>query len=546
MSSNGKLIINCGASHISAAVFSGQSGSLVLEQFAVQELEYDFSIDNDWLNTLAFAVSDLLARNKMGGDVSLIAPGYQLLTKPIKVPHVEEDKRAQIIAFEAQQNIPYPLHEVVWDSQVIADDGVETEVILIAAKAEIVNQLCGHMGSQGLIPQTVQAAPTLDYNAYRNAYPGDQEDALLVNVGARSTNLLFINETGFFVRNIALAGNTLTQSLADNLGKTFRQAESIKVAYFTGETTYESSHPSAQTLETEGQSFQKKLNQEITRSIVNFRRQHGAKAPTRILLTGRGALLPKLADRLSDVQNVPVEYFNPLSGVSFGSSVDRGFVEDNIHNLSEVLGEACRPQLEGAVSINLLPAALADRLTFQRKKPFIVAGVALLAMSTLPPIIYFQGIGVAHTQQAAVLEQRIEPLEKYQGKISEQQDNVKALRKQVNNLESLVDSKSNWPIFLSDLQERLQEVQDVWLDELKLEGSTDKRLQLSGRLLVKDYDPQNSTASAERSYARVDALLSRFTESKFISKVTGQRFNPENPRILEFDFTLVQNPDNPL
>lgn len=546
MSSNRTLIINCGASHVSASVFSGQGGSLVLEDFAIQQLEYDFSIDDDWLNSVTFAVKDLLTQHKLGGDANLIAPGYQLLTKSIKVPHVDEAKQAQIIAFEAQQNIPYPLHEVVWDSQVIADDGVETEVILIAVKAEVVNNLCNQMGAQGVASQSVQAASILDYNAYKLAYPDAAEDTLLINIGARSTNLLFVNESGFFVRNIALAGNSLTQSLADNLGKTFRQAESIKVAYFSGQTNYEAGHPSVQILENNAQVFQKKLNQEITRSIVNFRRQRGAKAPARILLTGKGSLIPGLAEQLSTVQKVPAEQFNLLECVSLGKSVDESYVEQNLHNLSEVVGEAIRLQQPDAVSINLLPASLANRMAFARKKPFLVAAAAMLALSTLPPLIHYQSTASVFTDQEKELQKRIAPLENFQAQIGENQEKIEDLAEQINNLEGLVDSKSNWPIFLSDLQQRLQDVKDVWLNDLTLDRSSGKLLKLSGRLLIRDYDPANPTESSKKAFDRVNTLLTSFTESKFISQVTGQRFDTNDPRILEFSFTLVQNPDNPL
>ena len=65
------------------------------------------------------------------------------------------------------------------------------------------------------------------------------EDVLLINIGARSTNLLFKNAAGgFFVRNIQLGGNSLTQNIADSLGKPFAQAEEIKHKFFNGQLDY--------------------------------------------------------------------------------------------------------------------------------------------------------------------------------------------------------------------------------------------------------------------------------------------------------------------
>ena len=57
----------------------------------------------------------------------------------------------------------------------------------------------------------------------------------LVNIGARSTNLLFKNPDGFFVRNIQLGGTTLTQNIADSIGKPFAKADELKHKFFSGD-----------------------------------------------------------------------------------------------------------------------------------------------------------------------------------------------------------------------------------------------------------------------------------------------------------------------
>lgn len=99
MSSKNKLIINCGASHVSVAEFGTASGRLVLESFQMQELNYDYSVQENWLNALTFALKTM----KVSGKATIIAPSMLLLTKTIKIPHVEPDRRAEVIAFEAEK-----------------------------------------------------------------------------------------------------------------------------------------------------------------------------------------------------------------------------------------------------------------------------------------------------------------------------------------------------------------------------------------------------------------------------------------------------------
>ena len=136
MSSSKRLIINCGDSSVTAAVVASHGASLQIEKLVTQDLDYDYSNDDAALQSTAEALAALTRVHKLSGQATLILPGHQLLTKTIRIPHVEEAKRAQVIAFEAQNNIPYPLNEVVWDSQVVGDDGVETEVLFIAAKTD--------------------------------------------------------------------------------------------------------------------------------------------------------------------------------------------------------------------------------------------------------------------------------------------------------------------------------------------------------------------------------------------------------------------------
>ena len=171
MSSPRSIIINCGATHVGVAVFTNNPGNLVLERYVVEELDYDYAGEDAWLGALAVALGGIVRRLKISGPASVIVPGYQLLTKSIRVPQVEKAKQAQIIGFEAQNQIPYPLNEVVWDSQIISTDGVEAEVMLFALKQDAASRIAGVVAASGLTPSTLEASTILDYQAWRAANP---------------------------------------------------------------------------------------------------------------------------------------------------------------------------------------------------------------------------------------------------------------------------------------------------------------------------------------------------------------------------------------
>ena len=134
---------------------------------------------------------------------------------------------------------------------------------------------------------------------------------MVVNIGAKSTNLLFINPTGFLIRSIAIGGNTLTQNISDSLGILFEKAEEIKKSYFSGEVAFSPDDPSVQVLENCSQQFLTRASQEITRSIVTYKRLKKGKSPNRMFLSGRGALLNNLPEYLSQSQSLNIDYFDP-------------------------------------------------------------------------------------------------------------------------------------------------------------------------------------------------------------------------------------------
>lgn len=548
MSSSKQLIINCGASRVTAAQVNSPGGGLQIEKLVTQDLEYDFSNDDAWLDAVAGALRELSHVHKLSGKASIIIAGNQVLTKTIRIPHVEEAKRAQIIAFEAQQNIPYPLHEVVWDSQVVADDGIETEVLFIACKSNTIDDFCASVAAAGFAPESISAATVLDYNAIQFAYPELEDDVLLINIGARSTNLLFKNSEGFFVRNIQLGGNSLTQNIADSLGKRFDEAEEIKQKFFTGALEHTDEDSGAKLLKGCADSFIRRMSQEITRSIVNYRRQKGAAAPKRIFLSGRGALLHGLTDQLSSSQKLPVEFFDPLQDVTF----DGGITTDTDAlrlEISEIIGQASRHLVPDGAGVNLLPDEIQTEIAFRAKKPLLCAAALCLALAPWPAFLGFKQLGSAYEAQAQAVQAQVYPLQSRQSAIVRSEDRARAIGEQVQRVEGLVHSKTNWIQFFAGLQESLTQVEDVWLDDLAVEreqsdagGELSYEIVLKGQMLVRD-SADGGAVNQEVLTRRIKSLQSSFETSDFIVASQPPNINWNTLRsglnVLPFTINLV-------
>lgn len=556
MSSSKQLIINCGASRVTAAVTEVQSGALNLERWVTVPLDYDFTEDEAWLGAVRSALRELSHEHRFSGKATIIIPGNQVLTKTIRIPHVEEGKRAQILAFEAQQNIPYPLHEVVWDSQVVGDDGVETEVLFIACKANTISEICRIVSAAGFTPERINAATILEYNALQLASEDYEEDVLLINIGARSTNLIFKSENGFFARNIQLGGNTLTQNIADSLGKPFAQAEEIKQKFFSGELDYGDDDSGAKLLQGSADAFVRRTSQEITRSIVNYRRQKNAPSPKRILLTGRGALLRGLSEQLATSQKIAVDFFDPLRGAILGSGITTEPEELRLE-AGEIIGEAGRDLVADSAGVNLLPGDLQAEIAFRSKKPILLVAAICLALAPWPAFVGYKGLSATYSNEAATLQAQATPLQLRQSEIASTEERARAIGESIEQLEGLKNSKANWIQFFAKLQESLMQVEDVWLDDLSVErteaAADDEKpnfeIVLKGQMLVRE-TADGGEIDQEVLTRRIKNLQSSFEASEFIETSRSPKINWEpildGLNLLPFTINLVVDPSKTL
>jgi type IV pilus assembly protein PilM len=555
MSSSKQLIINCGASRVTAAVVSSGGGTVQIEKLVTESLQYDYSNDDAWLGSVGLALHTLHHEHKFSGRASFIIPGNQVLTKTIRIPHVEESKRAQIIAFEAQQNIPYSLHEVVWDSQIVGDDGVETEVLFIACKSNTIDEFCGEVARAGFSVDTINAATVLDYNAIQFAYPALEEDVLLINIGARSTNLLFKNLEGFFVRNIQLGGNSLTQNIADSLGKPFAKAEEVKHKFFSGELDYSDDDSGAKLLTSCSDSFMRRMGQEITRSIVNYRRQKGGAAPKRILLSGRGALLKGLSDQLAASQKLGVEFFDPLQNVTLDAELASDSTALRLE-ISEIIGAAARHMVADSAGVNLLPDEVQREMEFSSKKPYLMLAAICLALAPWPVFLGYKQLGSAYEKAVQATQAQVVPFQSRQAQILDNTDKAVKISASIRRVEGLVNSKTNWIQFFAELQASLSKAEDVWLDSLEVQrekpgqGEASYEVLLEGQMLVRETADGTGGIDQEVISRRIKSLQSSFEDSKFIVSSKPPNISWSDLRsglnVLTFTINLVVNTAKPL
>jgi len=556
MSSHKISVLNCGASQFSLGVFTLDGEQPTMERLVTRDLDYDFSEEEQWLSAILAGLRDVVSEEKISGEVQVVLPGFLLLTKTLRIAHVDGGKQAQMIAYEAQQNIPYQLSDLNWSYQILSDDGIETEVIFIGIRSSMCRRFCDEISKIGFQTVSVNASTILDYNAYQLTHPDDGEDALVVNIGARASNLTFIQQDGFFVRNISLGGNALTQSLGDSLGKGFKEAERIKVNYFT---TEHSDHTSTEIIDNATNAFMRKLSQEITRSIVNFRQQKKGKAPKKILLTGRSALIAGLPEFLGESQRVEVSFFDPGQHIQLGSNVNAETQAIEIFQSSELIGEVAKSIVPNGVGVELLPEEIRKEMSFKGKRIWILAAALIVAVAPIPFLLQAQSEAVIYQEASDSIERQLPARQAELQRIEGLLISIKEAKTQVDRFDDLVNSKSNWLLFFAELQSALFDIGDVWLDELLVDrtgsgANIRYRLSVEGRLLVRQQDSDQVVGINEIDETllsnRIRTLSDVFTSSPFISERLSLRIDFQaiqgGQPLLPFEFIFSIEPERPL
>ena len=553
MSQKKATIVNLAASNVSVSQFSAASGALVLEQFYVEEIAPGLTGDEEWLNAAIAALANLVNQHELKGRVTVIAPAFLLLQKPLKVAQVEKAKQAQIVAFEAQNAIPYPLNEVNWDSQLIASDGVEAEVLLFALRTEVATRIANLVTSTGLRPMSIQAAPLLDSQALRLGGGSSAEEVLIVNVGARSTTLSFVGPGGVNIQTATnMGGNLLTQGVSDNTGQPFATSEAIKVGYFSGVLQLAETDPQVAVLQANAQTFIRRLAQDINRRLINVRRGANGRQPARILVTGRGSQVPGLAEQLCETLRLQVETFDPSAVITPGEGITADQLQRAKHQITEVIGEAARLVLPQPIGVNLIPRDIAAQQAFDARKPRLLAAAALAAAAPFCVWLALASSEGWNKQQIAEVQNRQGELTARRLAIEESRKQATELAAKCKELEFVVLNRSNWPAFLGDLQTRVGACKNTWIEEMHVkyetvppapvpEGQTPPppqvvtKVVLSVRFLFADvpFDVKQYRSASEKKH--ISQLLEAVRKSPYVSAV------PEN-EIVVTEQNTIRNP----
>lgn len=529
------LTLDIGASRLVLAEFAPGSpgGAPVLERFGVAEL----GVSKQESDPSAYIVAALheLVRNEgfRPGPVLIALSGQSVFPRYVKLPPVGRDKIQQMIRYEAEQNVPFPIDEVVWNYQLVGDSSLgEQDVFLVAVKKENVTPMTESVRAAGFDPELVDVAPLALYNCVRYNYE-DNGCTLVLDIGARNTNLLCIEKNRIFSRSIPVAGNNITQEIANNLKIGFDEAEQLKcrlASVSPGGAFAPDDDPEADRVAKVVRNVATRLHAEVSRSINFYRSQQSGSQPSRVLLTGGSAVIPNLDVFFRDKLKAETELLNPFVNLSVGSRLDEAAVSDEIVNLGVVSGLALRRRLSCPIEINLMPPELIRERAFRRCLPYFGLAAAGLILTFFSWALYASQMRRIYDSQRQALVLQVEELRRVSGRLDRELESQSRIMARIASLEDVVGRREFWPAVFEGLGEAM--LPGMWIvavEPLRDNGGRVSHLRLRGRGF-RDAMDEAAVEEDGRMLTAVERLRNRvnrqpvFSESSIVSLQEPSRY----------------------
>ena len=426
--------LNIGASYIELAEYeAGAKGALTLTRYGTAKL--DAPLDFETADTILSPALLGIVRDTgiKPGKVAMSVLGQMVFPKFAAIPMAGgEEKFEQMVRYEIEQGIPFPIDEMVCDRQVLGDtENGDKAVMIVAAKIAQVEALTNAVQAAGFQPEIVDAAPTALTNAVRYNHPEEADSCVITLwLGSKATTLIITEGDKIYTRLIQVGSHTIAKDVATALGCSPEEAQRYvdEKGYVSMGGVTEDEDEVSDRISKVCRAVMTRLHAEVSRSVNFYRSQQGGGMPVKVYITGALALLPQVDQFFMDSLQIPVEFFNPFERIGVGPKVDAQALDTDGALLAATAGLAVHAAGEARFAVNLLPPALVQARAEKAKIPFIVAGGVTLILAL---VLLMLGIGyqtkVIEAQCEAV-QSKVNSLVSFDKKVDVEQKKLEAMQ----------------------------------------------------------------------------------------------------------------------
>ncbi|MGC4122300.1 MAG: type IV pilus assembly protein PilM [Myxococcales bacterium] len=290
-----------------------------LQAFGSKPLPPEAIVDGALMNSTAIvqAVQELVAELKIKHkEVAIGVSGHSVIIKKISLPRMTQEELDESIQWEAEQYIPFDVKDVNIDTFPLStgnDQAGQMDVLLVAAKKDMINDYTSVVTEAGLAPVIVDVDAFAVQNCYEANYDMPKGDTIvLINAGASVVNInILANGVTTFTRDVTIGGNQFTEEIQKQLNVSYDEAEALKI----GGNRADADSVVPQEVERVLGSVAEQMAGEIQRSLDFYASTAADSHFAKVLLSGGTAKIPALFKTIEQRVGVPVEILNPFKNI---------------------------------------------------------------------------------------------------------------------------------------------------------------------------------------------------------------------------------------
>ncbi len=331
--------------------------------------------DADRHALIGAALERFLSHNDLSKDQVVVSvPGQHTLARFTKLPPVQPKRIPDIVRYEAEQQIPFDMDEVIWDYHTFQQEGLpDVEVGIFAMKRELIREHLLHFEQAGIEPIAVQSGPLAAYNMAHFDALLAKETTILLDVGAENTDLIIATPDSLWTRTVAIGGNSFTEALVKSFKLSFAKAENLKRTAVT-------SKYARQIFQAMRPIFAD-LVQELQRSIGYYSTNRRDTKVEKVVCLGNAFLLPGLQKYLQQNLGMPVDKPESFKNAVPSSITSQDSFREQILGYAVAYGLALQGLELTKVTSNLLPTEIAKQVVWRKKRPAFAAAAACLVLA---------------------------------------------------------------------------------------------------------------------------------------------------------------------
>jgi type IV pilus assembly protein PilM len=345
--------LDIGSSAIKVVQLKESKRGRSLVNFGIQPVPPQTIVDGTIMNQAAIvdAIRDVVS--KLGikqKECAIAIAGHSVIIKKITVPPMTPDELDEQIPWEAEHHIPFAKDDVEIDHQVINAQTAQgqMELLLVAAKKEVVGDYAAVTREAQLVPMCVDVAAFAMQNAFEINYDTEPNDTVvLINVGAAISNINIISAgASAFTRDVTIGGNVFTEEIQKQLGVAYEEAEAYKIGGLDGETAHE---VVPQEVERILAQIADVMAGEFQRSLDFYLATSADATVSKIYLAGGAAKIPALAKAIEERSRLAVELLDPFRKFAIDErKFDVGFLRAHGPEAAVAVGLALRSEGENS------------------------------------------------------------------------------------------------------------------------------------------------------------------------------------------------------